>query len=84
MTITISACVVTLTAKGARLIELNPAQEELTAQERKLAPTLVIEPDEDLALMREEIFAPVLPIKSYGRIEEAIAFVNRRPRPLAL
>jgi len=71
-------------AKGARLIELNPAQEELTAQDRKLAPTLVIEPDEDLALMREEIFAPVLPIKSYTHIEEAVAFVNRRPRPLAL
>ena len=71
-------------AKGTRVIELNPAQEELTAQPRKLAPTLVIEPDEDLALMREEIFAPLLPIKSYGRIDEAVAFVNRRPRPLAL
>jgi coniferyl-aldehyde dehydrogenase len=71
-------------AKGARLIELNPAQEELTPQARKLAPTLVIEPDENLALMREEIFAPVLPIKSYGQIDEAVAFVNRRPRPLAL
>jgi len=71
-------------AKGARLIELNPAQEELTAQTRKLAPTLVIEPDEDLALMREEIFGPVLPIKSYGSIDEAIDFINRRPRPLAL
>jgi coniferyl-aldehyde dehydrogenase len=71
-------------AKGARLIELNPTHEELSAQARKLAPTLVIEPDEDLALMREEIFAPVLPIKSYGAIDEAVAFVNRRPRPLAL
>jgi coniferyl-aldehyde dehydrogenase len=71
-------------AKGARVIELNPAQEELPAQTRKLAPTLVIEPGEDLALMREEIFAPVLPIKSYGQIDEAVAFVNRRPRPLAL
>jgi coniferyl-aldehyde dehydrogenase len=68
-------------AKGTRLVELNPAQEELTAETRKLAPTLVIEPDEDLALMREEIFGPVLPIKSYSRIDEAVAFINRRPRP---
>jgi len=71
-------------AKGARIIELNPGREELAPQDRKLAPTLVVEPDEDLSLMREEIFGPVLPIKSYGRIEEAIDFVNRRPRPLAL
>jgi len=71
-------------AKGARIIELNPGKEALAPEERKLAPTLVIEPDEDLAVMRDEIFGPVLPIKSYGQIDEAIAFVNRRPRPLAL
>jgi coniferyl-aldehyde dehydrogenase len=71
-------------AKGARIIELNPAQETFTEEMRKLAPTLVIEPDEDLALMREEIFGPILPIKSYGTIDEAVAFINRRPRPLAL
>ena len=34
--------------------------------------------------MREEILGPVLPVLSYGRIEEAIEYVNRRPRPLAL
>ncbi len=69
--------------KGARVIELNPAGEPL-ALERKLAPTLVVEPADDLSIMRDEIFGPVLPIKSYGTIEEAIEFVNRRPRPLAL
>lgn len=71
-------------AKGARVIELNPAQEPLAGDDRKLAPTVVVEPDENLSLMKEEIFGPVLPIKSYGQIDEAIAFVNRRPRPLAL
>ena len=70
-------------AKGARIVELNPAQEPLDGT-RKLAPTLVVDPADDIALMREEIFGPVLPVKTYSRLEEAIDYVNRRPRPLAL
>jgi len=70
-------------AKGARIVELNPAEEAL-AGTRKLAPTLVIEPDDDLALMREEIFGPVLPVRTYRGLDEAIDYVNRHPRPLAL
>ena len=70
--------------RGARVIELNPAHEALDASERKLSPTLVVEPADDLAVMREEIFGPVLPIKTYRRLDEAIDYVNRRPRPLAL
>jgi coniferyl-aldehyde dehydrogenase len=34
--------------------------------------------------MREEIFGPVLPVKTYAALDEAIDYVNRRPRPLAL
>ena len=71
-------------AKGAEIIELNPAHETLAPEARKLAPTLVVEPSEDLALMREEIFGPVLPLRTYRTIEEAIEYVNARPRPLAL
>ena len=70
-------------AGGARIVELNPAEEPLDAS-RKLAPTLVIDPAEDLALMREEIFGPVLPVRTYRQLDEAIDYVNRRPRPLAL
>jgi len=70
-------------AKGARVVELNPAQEALDGG-RKLAPTLVLDPGEDLALMREEIFGPVLPVKTYRALDEAIDYVNRHPRPLAL
>lgn len=69
---------------GARVIEINPAAEDLPAAERKLPPTLVIEPDETLAVMREEVFGPVLPIMTYRRIDEAIDYVNRHPHPLAL
>jgi coniferyl-aldehyde dehydrogenase len=70
--------------RGVRVVEFNPAQEKLAPETRKLAPMLVIEPGEELGVMREEIFGPVLPVKSYERIEEAIEYVNRRPRPLAL
>jgi coniferyl-aldehyde dehydrogenase len=70
-------------AKGARVVELNPALETLDTA-RKLAPTLVIDPGEDLSLMREEIFGPVLPVKTYRTLDEAIDYVNRQARPLAL
>jgi coniferyl-aldehyde dehydrogenase len=71
-------------ASGARVIEINPGQETLAAETRKLVPTLVIEPRDDLAVMREEIFGPVLPIKTYRTLDQAIDYVNDHPRPLAL
>jgi len=71
-------------AAGTRVVEINPAHEPLSAQARKLPPMLVIEPAENLAIMREEIFGPVLPIKTYRRLDEAIDYVNNHPRPLAL
>jgi acyl-CoA reductase-like NAD-dependent aldehyde dehydrogenase len=45
---------------------------------------LLLDPAPACAAMREEIFGPVLPIVPYVRVEEAMAFVNARPRPLAL
>jgi coniferyl-aldehyde dehydrogenase len=71
-------------ASGARVTEIIPAGEALAPAARKLPPTLVIEPGDELAIMREEIFGPVLPIKTYSWLDEAIDYVNRRPRPLAL
>ena len=70
--------------QGTRVIEINPAGETLSPESRKIAPTLLIDPAADLGVMREEIFGPVLPIKSYRTLDEAIAYVNSRPRPLAL
>ena len=49
-----------------------------------MAPTLVVDPPEDTAIMQEEIFGPILPIKPVASIDEAIEYVNDRPRPLAL
>jgi coniferyl-aldehyde dehydrogenase len=71
---------------GAEVVELNPAREELgtDAATRKIAPTLVLGATDSMRCMQEEIFGPLLPIVPYARIDEAIAYVNARPRPLAL
>ena len=69
-------------AAGARVLRIAPEAE--TAPGRTLAPTLLLDPRPDLAVMREEIFGPVLPLVACDSPEEAIAFVNARPRPLAL
>jgi len=72
-------------AKGARIVELKPDGEDLSQQEhRKIAPTLILDPTDDMKVMQEEIFGPVLPVKSYRTVDEAIAFVNARERPLGL
>lgn len=71
--------------KGARVIELNPGREDFSQQQyRKMPPTLVLDVTEDMALMQEEIFGPILPIRTYEHVGEAIDFVNARPPPLAL
>lgn len=49
-----------------------------------IEPTLINNPKEDSAIMTDEIFGPVLPILSYKKIDEAINFINKRPKPLAL
>ncbi|MHB8285876.1 MAG: coniferyl aldehyde dehydrogenase [Caulobacteraceae bacterium] len=51
---------------------------------RKLGPTVVLNAPHDSLLLTEEIFGPVLPIVGYARLEDALAFVNARDRPLAL
>jgi coniferyl-aldehyde dehydrogenase len=50
----------------------------------RLAPALLVDPPADCEVMREEIFGPLLPLVPYDRLEDAIAFVNARPHPLAL
>jgi coniferyl-aldehyde dehydrogenase len=67
-------------AAGTQVIELAPGD----FAKRILAPTLVIDPDETLALANEEIFGPILPLIAIDSLDEAIDHVNARPRPLAL
>ena len=70
-------------ARGARVTEINPAREDFT-DSPKLPPTLLTGVPDDARVMREEIFGPLLPLVPYRTLDEAIAYVNARPRPLAL
>jgi len=72
-------------AKGARVVEIKPEGEDLAQQpHHKIVPTLILDPTDDMSVMQEEIFGPVLPVKSYAGIDEAIAYVNAHDRPLGL
>ena len=53
-------------------------------EERYVAPTVLADVDPGSPVMREEVFGPVLPLVTVGGLDEAIAFVNARPKPLAL
>ena len=66
---------------GTRIISIEGAA---SPAERRIPPTLVIDPPDHLKLMQEEIFGPILPIKPYQTLDEAIRYINERPRPLAL
>lgn len=48
-----------------------------------IQPTIVVDPAVDEPLMRDEIFGPILPIVTVENLDEAIGFVNARPKPLA-
>jgi len=70
--------------KGAEMAELNPAREAVNEQNRVFPPTLLWNVNDQMTVMREEIFGPVLPVVTYRSLDEAISYINSRPRPLAL
>jgi len=71
--------------KGGEIIEINPASEAFSDQQyHKLPPTLIINPTDEMKVMQDEIFGPILPVKTYQDVQEAIDYVNSKPRPLAL
>ncbi len=67
-------------AAGAQIVELASGD----AGKRILPPTLVLNARDDLALMQDEIFGPILPLVAVDSVDAAIDYVNARPRPLAL
>lgn len=72
-------------SKGARIIEVNPAGERLPDDAaHKAMPVVLIGVTDDMQVMQEEIFGPILPIVPYRSLDDAIAYVNGRARPLAL
>jgi coniferyl-aldehyde dehydrogenase len=57
---------------------------EVDPDTRQLPMSIVLDPPDDIALMQEEIFGPVLPVKAYDELDDAIGYVNAGERPLAL
>jgi coniferyl-aldehyde dehydrogenase len=71
-------------AKGAKILQINPRGEECSALNRVFPPTLVSGVTDEMTIMQEEIFGPILPVVTYKTMEEALLYINERPRPLAL
>jgi coniferyl-aldehyde dehydrogenase len=71
-------------AKGATVVPMVAEAEGHGERARKFPPTLLVGVDDDMAVMQEEIFGPLLPILPYDSLDDAIAYVNRHPHPLAL
>jgi len=71
-------------ASGAQVESLHTEKVIFYAGSRKIAPVAVLNATGDMRIMREEIFGPLLPIVTYERLDDAIRYVNDRPRPLAL
>lgn len=53
-------------------------------QNKFCAPTVILQPNEDSAVMQEEIFAPILPVVTYKNFDEVISYVNKKDKPLAI
>ncbi len=71
--------------KGANIDEINPSNEDFSQQEFfKIPPTIVTNTSDDMKIMQEEIFGPLLPIIEYNEIEDATKLINSKDRPLGL
>ncbi|MEI8359943.1 MAG: coniferyl aldehyde dehydrogenase [Deltaproteobacteria bacterium] len=69
--------------KGATLVPLVPGAD-FNDELRKIPPHLVLDVNDQMRIMQEEIFGPLFPVKTYGKLDEAIAYVNSKDRPLGL
>ena len=70
--------------EGARLQVINPGATVAANASRQMAPALVFNAPANCRLLNEEIFGPILPVLPYETLDQAIEYINARPRPLAL
>jgi coniferyl-aldehyde dehydrogenase len=80
----LEALVADAAAKGAKILQWAKPDDPNWKAKRKFPPTLVVGATPEMGLMQEEIFGPVLPVIGYRDASEAIAFISKRDRPLAL
>ena len=71
-------------ARGCTVVALATIDADRARRERLFPPTLILDPPGDAEVMRHEIFGPILPVKGYRALDEAIAYINTHARPLAL
>ena len=70
------------TAKGATVVSAN--NEAINTDKRKIPTQLITHVNDEMLLMQDEIFGPLLPILVYETLDKAINYINDRSRPLAL
>ena len=71
--------------KGANINQINPSNEDFSQQEFfKIPPTIVTNTSDDMKIMNEEIFGPVLPVLEYENLNDALTTINSKDRPLGL
>ena len=69
--------------KGAKVVPVNPANEDFSGT-HKIPFTMVLGVTDDMDIAHDEIFGPLMIVQPYDSLDEAIQYVNDRPRPLAL
>jgi coniferyl-aldehyde dehydrogenase len=69
--------------RNVAVMQHRPDSHEPPPGVEVITPTVLLDPPDEAQAMREEIFGPVLPVKSYASLDEAIAYVQGRDRPLA-
>jgi len=57
---------------------------KVNLQAKYVEPTIILEPKEDSALMKDEIFGPIMPVYPFDKLNDAIDFINDREKPLAV
>lgn len=67
--------------KGATIIDLYPQEPR---QGRRMPPHLLLQVSDEMRVMQDEIFGPLLPLVPYDHLDQALDYINQRPRPLAL
>ena len=71
--------------KGAHINEINPSNEDFSQQQfYKIPPTIVTNTSDDMKIMNEEIFGPVLPVIEFDDLDDALSTINAKDRPLGL
>jgi coniferyl-aldehyde dehydrogenase len=68
-------------AKGAEIVPLIPSAS-FDDTLRKIPPHMILDPTDEMLVMQNEIFGPLLPVKTYKSLDEVIAYVNAKDRPL--